>query len=57
MSACEKCWAEAHLRAMMDPTKAQVEHYVDLLREHDQHPCSKEEQNVRTFPEFFEEIT
>jgi hypothetical protein len=42
---------------MMDPTKAQVEHYVDLLDEHDQHPCSQEEQNVRTFPEFFEEIT
>jgi hypothetical protein len=42
---------------MMDPTKAQIDHYLDLLREHDKHPCSKEEQNVRTFPEFFEEIT
>ena len=44
MSACEKCWADAFIRSRTNPSKAQVEHYKDLLDERREHPCTPEEQ-------------
>lgn len=44
MSACEKCWADAHLRMQANPMKAQVDHYHDLLKERRETPCSPDEQ-------------
>lgn len=37
--ACEKCWADAYLRAMSHPEKTQAEHYHDLLEERKENPC------------------
>ena len=48
MSACEKCWADAFMRARMNPMKAQVEHYHDLLYERRATPCSPEEQRGKS---------
>ena len=42
--ACEKCWGDAYIRWMSEPSKAQSEHYHDLLRERFDNPCTKEEQ-------------
>jgi len=44
MGGCEKCWSDAYLRMMCDPSKSQAEHYRDLLRERDKNPCSPREQ-------------
>jgi len=44
MPCCEKCWGDAYLRAISDPTKPQAEHYADLLIERDRNPCSEKEQ-------------
>jgi len=39
---CEKCWADAYLRQMSDPSKLQVEHYRDLIEERKNNPCVPE---------------
>jgi len=44
MSLCEKCWSDAAMRQFRDTGKAQVEHYLDLLEERKDNPCSEEEQ-------------
>ena len=44
MSACEKCWGDAYLRWMSDPSKSQAEHYTELLVEREDSPCTPEEQ-------------
>lgn len=44
MGACEKCWADAYLRAM-NTGKSQTECYHELLEERKEHPCSVEEQS------------
>lgn len=33
MVLCQKCWDDAHLRMMDDPTKTQTDHYLDLIKE------------------------
>lgn len=43
MASCEKCWWDAGLRAMEDFSKSKVEHYVDLLKERIDNPCSARE--------------
>jgi hypothetical protein len=45
MACCEKCWGDAYIRWMAEPSKTQAEHYQDLLAERILHPCSKAEQN------------
>ena len=42
--ACEKCWGDAYMRWMSDPSKTQAEHYRDLLDERKDSPCSEDEQ-------------
>ena len=45
MSACEKCWADAFDRMMSRADgRSQTEHYVELLKEREHHPCTPEEQ-------------
>jgi len=44
MAVCEKCWEDAYFRTLSDPAKSQYEHYVDLLLERRDTPCSAEEQ-------------
>ena len=44
MSICEKCWGDAYFRMMTDPSKAQHQHYNDLIYERKNNPCSKSEQ-------------
>jgi hypothetical protein len=44
MSACEKCWGDAFMREMSEPTKIQAEHYADLVQERRENPCSPREQ-------------
>jgi hypothetical protein len=44
MPTCEKCWADAHKRAVSNPTRSQTDHYYDLLKERKDKPCSPEEQ-------------
>ena len=39
MSACEKCWGDAYMRMLANPSKAQAEHYRDLLEERKDNPC------------------
>jgi hypothetical protein len=43
MSACEKCWSDAYLRAY-GSGKSQVECYNELLEERKDNPCSPQEQ-------------
>lgn len=38
--ACEKCWADAFMRFMSDPSKSQAEHYSELLAERKDNPCT-----------------
>ena len=38
MSVCEKCWADASLRAATSGGLV-AEHYLDLLRERADNPC------------------
>lgn len=40
MAMCEKCWADAYLRAQSDPAKSRVDHYADLLYERRDNPCT-----------------
>jgi len=35
MTACEVCWDAAFLRAHIDGTKSQAEHYQDLLKQYE----------------------
>jgi DNA-directed RNA polymerase subunit M/transcription elongation factor TFIIS len=37
--ACEKCWSDAYSRMLADPSKAQTDHYYDLLEERKDNPC------------------
>lgn len=37
--ACPKCWTDAFMRTMSDPSKSQIEHYRDLLEERKGSPC------------------
>jgi hypothetical protein len=42
--ACERCWRDAHERAAVDPSQSVMEHYMDLLKEREKHPCLESEQ-------------
>jgi len=42
--ACEKCWGDAFIRHMNNPSKTQAEHYTDLLEERAGMHCTKEQQ-------------
>ena len=42
---CEKCWSDAYSRMKADPSKCQVDHYYDLLKERKDNPCSPKEQS------------
>ncbi len=44
MSLCEKCWADARLRAAADSARVVMEHYQQLLDERRDKPCTIEEQ-------------
>ena len=44
MPACEKCWADAFRRHMLDPSKSQSEYYEELLEERKDNPCSEADQ-------------
>ncbi len=44
MAACEKCWSDAFMASMNDPSVDQVEHYHRLLKERKDNPCTSEEQ-------------
>jgi hypothetical protein len=44
MAACEKCWGDAYLRTLSDPSKEQYEHYRDLIAERKDNPCTPEQQ-------------
>jgi hypothetical protein len=44
MPACEKCWGDAYMRWLAHPSKSQSEHYLDLLEERKDNPCSEREQ-------------
>ena len=44
MASCEKCWGDAFMRAVLDVSKSQSEHYMDILRERENNQCSPEEQ-------------
>jgi hypothetical protein len=41
--ACEKCWADAYLRSIIEG-RTQTEHYRELLEERKENPCTPEEQ-------------
>ena len=41
--ACEKCWADAYTRMMLRGG-AQMDHYVALIEERKDNPCSEAEQ-------------
>ena len=47
MRACEKCWADAGKRLLSDTSKSKTEHYMDLLKEREDNPCSEAEQKGR----------
>lgn len=44
LGMCDKCWDDAHLRAQGDTGKDQYAHYVDLMDERRESPCTPEEQ-------------
>ena len=44
MGCCERCWGDAYMRFLSDPTKSQGEHYQALLKERKDNPCSELEQ-------------
>lgn len=44
MAMCEKCWADAYMRAVNNPSKSQTKHYFDLLEERKGNPCTPEQQ-------------
>lgn len=41
MASCEKCWGDAYIKALHNPTRSQAEHYSDLIKERN---CTPEEQ-------------
>lgn len=41
--ACEKCWADAYMRMLVNG-KGQAENYQELLEERKDNPCSEAEQ-------------
>lgn len=43
MAACEKCWADAFTRSLVNG-RSQTENYRDLLNEREGAPCSPREQ-------------
>ena len=43
MTICEKCWGEAHIRHLNDPSKSQTEHYMDIIKEK-KHPNGENKQ-------------
>jgi hypothetical protein len=45
MSTCEKCWADAYMRMLGEPSKSQTDHYYDLLDERKDNPCTQDEQD------------
>ena len=44
MPVCEKCWADAWMRARNHPMKSHSEHYHDLLEERKNNPCTEAQQ-------------
>ncbi len=44
MPMCEKCWRDAYRREKAHLMKSQSEHYLDLLKERADNPCSEAEQ-------------
>ena len=44
MPACEKCWGDAYMRTLSDPTLSQAEHYQNLIKERKDNECTKAEQ-------------
>lgn len=50
MSACEKCWGLAYMRAMSDTSKTQTEHYTALLEERKDNPCAAPLPNCHPLP-------
>ncbi len=59
MTSCEKCWGDAFRRALGEPWHTQHEHYLNLLRERADNPCTPEEQRgfiPENEPERFDEI-
>ena len=44
MSVCEKCWSDAGRRVHENPSKSRTDHYMDLLEERKDNPCTPEEQ-------------
>lgn len=44
MTCCERCWSDAYLRMLSDPSKTQADHYCDLIEERKESPCTPEQQ-------------
>lgn len=44
MATCEKCWGDAYMRALTNPSKSQADHYHDLIPERKDNPCTPREQ-------------
>lgn len=44
MAMCEKCWGDAYMRMLGEPSKSQTEHYKDLLNERKDNPCTPAQQ-------------
>lgn len=42
--ACEKCWSDAYLRMLSEPSKTRAEHYSELLDERRDRPCTPEQE-------------
>ncbi len=45
MSCCEKCWAKACARYMLDPRKTKIDHYYNVMKEvqKSSKPCTLKE--------------
>ena len=43
MSSCEKCWGDAYLMSY-EIGKSQTECYHELIKEHEDNPCTPKEQ-------------
>lgn len=44
MASCEKCWGDAYMRSRENPMKAQAAHYMELIAERAENPCTPEDQ-------------
>ena len=44
---CQKCWDDAHLRMQGDSSKSQYDHYVDLMDERRDNPCTPEQRREK----------